>query len=280
VKVRVSYLIHNLARSFSYRARADKDEKFLKLRKSMKLHNFSGEEFGDAGIYAGFGERMVKPVGYQEELQVTMHEWEKVPVEKTFTFNWYQNGPLNPEKPLASRILMHYKLTNDEKHGLGLFPLQPGKVRIFIRDPRGSEAFLGEDWAKLTPLDDEMKLYLGEARDIVCTRIIEMNQRNRVQHNLFDQEIIIRYEIENFKDSAATLTIEEDMNRLAQQYFGRLHGDAEWALGARTSKEVKLETRDGVTPVLHVALPARPKDQKEKVQKVTVRVHFTIKNLW
>lgn len=280
VKVRVSYLISNLTRTFSYRALAENDESALNLRNSIKLHNFSGEEFGTSGVYAGFGDRFLEPVGYQEELEMTMHMFAKVPIEKTFTFNWYQNGPLSPAKPLASKVLMHYKLTNDEKHALGLFPLQPGKARIFIKDPRGGEAFLGEDWAALTPLDGEMKLSLGEARDIVCTRTIESNQRHRVQGNLFDQEIILKYEIENFKDKPCTIDIEEDMNRLAQEYFGRLMGDAEWQLGGRTSKAIRLETRDGVTPVLHVQLPARPKDPNAKVEKTVVLFHFTIKNLW
>jgi hypothetical protein len=280
VKVRVSYLISNLARTFSYRALADKDEKFLSLRNNMKLHNFSGEDFGVAGVWAGFGERLEKPIGQQEELEVVMHRFAKVPIEKTFTFNWYENGPLNAEKPLASRIQMHYKLTNDEKHGLGLFPLQPGKVRIFILDPRGSETFLGEDWAQLTPLDGEMELYLGEARDIICTRIIELNERHRVRGNLHDQELIIKYEVENYKDKAATLTIVEDMNRLAQEYFGRLHGDVEWVLGPRTSKKLEVDTKTGTITELSVDLPARPEDPDAEVEKTVVQFHFTIKNLW
>jgi len=41
-----------------------------------------------------------------------------------------------------------------------------GKVRIFQKDGHGGEAFTGEDWGKFTPIDDEMKLYLGLARDV------------------------------------------------------------------------------------------------------------------
>ncbi|MHC4392685.1 MAG: hypothetical protein ACYS22_15415 [Planctomycetota bacterium] len=98
-----------------------------------------------------------------------------VPVRKTFTFDGYRHGALNPDKPLASRILTHYVLTNDEDHGLGAFPLQPGKVRVFIQDSQGGEAFLGEDMTGLTRLDDDMRIFLGESRDIVCTRTIERN---------------------------------------------------------------------------------------------------------
>ncbi|MHC4562736.1 MAG: hypothetical protein ACYS8X_08210 [Planctomycetota bacterium] len=281
VKVRVSYLISNLTRSFSYRALADKDEKILTLRKFIRLTNYSGEEFGGAGVWAGFGPKFRKELGQQEDIKMLLHKFEKVPIDKTFTFDWYTHGQLNPDKPLASRILMHYKLTNDEKHAMGKFPLQGGKVRIFIEDGRGGEAFLGEDWAGLTPLDDHMKLYLGEARDIVCTRIIEFNKRHKVRGNLHNQEIVIKYEIENFKDKPATLRIVEQLNRLGQEYFGNTHGDVEWEQGPKTSKKISLDFEfGGATPTLLVDLPARPKDKDKKVKKTIVKFHVTLKNLW
>jgi hypothetical protein len=281
VKVRVSYLIRNLTRTFSYRALANKDETQMVLRNFIKLRNYSGEDFGAAGVWAGFGPKFLKPVGQQEEIQMLLHRFNQVAVQKTFTFDWYRHGPLNPAKPLASKVLMHYKLVNDKKHGLGEFPLQPGKVRIFIDDGRGGEAFLGEDWARLTPLDGKMRLYLGEARDIVCTRIVEKNERHVVRGNLFHQELILKYEIENFKDKPATLDIVEQLNRVACQYGRDPHGDAEWERGSQTSKEITFTYEfGGATPVLSVELPARPKDKDKKVPKKTVKFHFTIKNLW
>ena len=280
-KVRVSYLISNLTRTFEYRALADKKEKALTLRKYMVLHNYSGEDFLGAGVWAGFGPKFLKEVNQLDDLKLLMAKFSDVPIDKTFTFDWYTHGALNPDKPLASRILMHYRLTNDEKHKMGEFPLQPGKVRIFIEDGHGGEAFLGEDLAVLTPLDDTMKLYLGESRDIVCTRIIESNQRHVVRGNLCNQEIVIKYEIENFKDAPATLRIIEQLNRLGQQYFGNTHGDVEWEKGGKTSKEIRFDYEFGTaTPILLVDLPARPADKDAKVEKVTVRFHVLLKNLW
>lgn len=280
-KVRVSYLISNLTRTFAYRALADKKEKVLTLRKYMVLHNYSGEDFLGAGVWAGFGPKFHKPLGQQEDIKLLMRKFTKVPIEKTFTFDWYTHGSLNPDKPLASKVLMHYRLTNDEKNHLGEFPLQPGKVRIFIEDGRAGEAFLGEDWARLTPLDDKMKLYLGESRDIVCTRTIDLNERHHVRGNLYNQEIVIKYEIENFKDTPATLRIVEQLNRLGQQYFGRIRGDMEWERMARTSKNLRFDYELGrAAPTLSVDLPARPTDKDEKVKKVVVYFHVMLKNLW
>ena len=281
VKIRVSYLIHNLTRTFNYRALADKEETELTLRKFIKLRNYSGEDFGTAGVWAGFGPTFKKQIGQQEEIQMLLHRFIKVPINKTFTFDWYTHGQLNPAKPLASPILTHYVLQNDENNNLGEFPLQPGKVRIFIKDGHGGQAFLGEDVTALVPLDDKMRLYLGQSRDIVCTRILEMNKRHSVRGNLFHQEVVIKYEIENFRKKAATLDIIEQLNRVAQQYGRPPQGDVEWEMGNRTDNKIKFDYERGhATPILKIDLPARPEDKDQKVEKTVVRFHFTIKNLW
>jgi len=274
LKARVSYLISNLSRSFAYRALADNNETHLILKKYLQLRNYSGEDFGSAGVWAGFGPKFTKQVGQQTDIKMLLERFDKVPIRKTFTFDWYAHGRLNADKPFASRVLMHYSLTNSSRHGLGKFPMQPGKVRIFIRDGRGGEAFLGEDWAKLTPLDGKMRLYLGDARDVVCTRKIKTNKRHAIRGNLFDQEIRITFECENFKDKAASLDIVEQLNRLAAQYAAQPHGDVEWELGPDTSKELRVTYERGrATPILHVDLPARPTAKDEKVQKRTFVFH-------
>ena len=281
VRVRVSYLIANLSRTFAYTAIANPDETHLTLKKYLQLRNYSGEAFGDAGVWAGFGPRFEKQVGQQEDIKMLLTKFDRVPVEKTYTFDWYAHGKLNPDKPYASRILMHYVLKNDSRNGMGRFPLQPGKARIFIDDGSGGRAFLGEDWGRLTPIDDDMKLYLGEARDIVCTRTIQSNQRHPVRGNLFHQELRIQFEIENFKDKPATIAIREQLQRLAQQYGRVARGDVEWELGPDTSKEIALDRSEGgSTPTLRIDLPARPKDPDAPVAKTTVVLHVTLKNLW
>lgn len=281
VRVRVSYLIANLTRTFAYNAVANPDETHLLLKKYLQLRNYSGEDFGDAGVWAGFGRRFEKQVGQQEDIKMLLARFERVPIEKTYTFDWYAHGQLNPDKPFASRVLMHYVLQNDGRNRLGKFPLQPGKARIFIDDGRGGRAFLGEDWARLTPIDDAMKLFLGEARDIVCTRTIKTNKRHPVRGNLFHQEVRIKFEIENFKNKPATLAIREQLQRLAQQYGRPAHGDVEWELGPDTSEAIQLDRSEGgSTPTLRVALPARPEDPNAPVEKTTVVLHITLKNLW
>ena len=47
------------------------------------------------------------------------------------------------------------------------------------------------------------------------------------------------------------------------------------------SKEIRFTYERGhATPLLSVDLPARPEDPNAEVEKVIIRFHFTIKNLW
>jgi len=59
---------------------------------------------------------------------------------------------------------------NEEKAGLGI-PLPKGKVRVYKRDDEGKEQFIGEDQIDHTPKDEEVRLYLGNAFDIVGARV-------------------------------------------------------------------------------------------------------------
>jgi len=291
VKVRVSYLISNLTRMFQYKAVTNRTETVLELRKYIQLRNYSGEDFGSINVWMGYANRLLDPksVGQQEDIKMLLYRFRKVPVVKTYTFDWYRFGALNKDKPNASKVLMHYELTNNKDNGLGQVPLEPGKVRIYIQDSRGGEAFLGEDWGKITPIGSKMRLYVGQARDIVCKRMVEFKETRNVRGNLYNLEVRIRYEIENFKPQAVRLDMIEQLNRLADQFYsGGRHGDVEWERQGRTSKQIRFSYQyGGASPVLQVDLPARPKDDKKgattkpkPVKKTVVKFEFTIKNLW
>ena len=159
----------------------------------MRLQNFANEEFGSTGLWAGFGKKFLKPIGLNETKEMLVEKFEQVPIKKTYTCNPQEYGYLDqPQNKL--RVPMHYVLKNDKDNHLGAAPLQYGKVRIFIEGSgehkEQSTAFLGEDWGKFTPIDDEMKLYLGVAQDIVVKRTIDKNDNRRVAGNLFNHEVV------------------------------------------------------------------------------------------
>jgi hypothetical protein len=188
-------------------------------------------------------------------------------------------GYIDPVKKKL-QVPMHYVLKNDTDHGLGKVALPFGKARIFQQDGKGGTTFVGEDWGRFTPRDDEMELYLGVARDVVVKRTVERNQRKRVSGNLYDYEMVVKYEIENFKDSAVTLDISEQASKLRQE-LGLINGrGVQWILGKDTNIPGGLdqERSDAEKLLFHVDLA--PQKESGRAKKQTFRLHFIAKNEW
>lgn len=68
-----------------------------------------------------------------------------------------------------TKVGTYMTFKNDEKSGLGI-PLPKGKVRVYQRDGDGKEQFIGEDEIDHTPKNEEVRLYLGNAFDLVGER--------------------------------------------------------------------------------------------------------------
>lgn len=61
------------------------------------------------------------------------------------------------------------ELDNTEANGMGM-PLPQGTVRVYQADRRGNLQFLGEDRINHTPRNETVRLYIGDAFDVVGTR--------------------------------------------------------------------------------------------------------------
>ena len=280
-RVRISYILGNLNKTFNYRAVAAKDESSLVLAQYMRLQNFANEEFGKTELWAGMGKEFLKPVGLNETKEMLVTRSKDVPIRKTYTASIHEFGFLDqPQNKL--RIPMHYVLKNDKANHLGVAPLPDGKVRIFIDggDKDKGTTFVGEDWGKFTPIDDEMKLYLGVAQDIVVKRTIDKNENQRVAGNLSNQNVVVKYEIENFKDQAVTLDIAESLRHIRNEVRGDSGRDVEWEMGKETTFIGGLDKEKSTFDQLlfHVKLPARGADGK--AEKFTHKLHVLIKNEW
>ncbi len=90
------------------------------------------------------------------------------------------------------KVGAYISFQNEEKAGLGI-PLPKGKVRVYKKDDEGKEQFIGEDMIDHTPKDEQVRLYLGNAFDIVGERK-QTNFRTIVSGHVFQEsfEITIR----------------------------------------------------------------------------------------
>ena len=282
-RVRISYILGNLSKSFNYRAIASHEETSLDLSQYMRLKNFANEKFADAKVWAGFGPEFSKPIGLNETKELLIERFKSIPIEKTYTCNPQEFDYLDRAQNKL-RVPMHYVIKNDKDHGLGKAALPCGKVRIFIAgagdDAQTGTAFLGEDWGKFTPRDDEMRLYLGVAQDVVVKRTIEKNETRRISGNLYDQELIVKYEIENFKKKPVRLDVVENLRHLRSEVRPHTGRDVEWKLGDGTTfKDGPDEERSSAEQlVFHAELPAA--DDSGKAEKNVHKLHITLKNEW
>lgn len=117
-----------------------------------------------------------------ETKQIELTSGVDIPSKKVFIYDgladqwryWYNNysyrsqGSFGQQSNPKVGVFVTFK--NDGKSGLGI-PLPKGKVRVYKRDEDGKEQFIGEDEIDHTPKDEEVRLYLGNAFDIVGERV-------------------------------------------------------------------------------------------------------------
>jgi len=128
-----------------------------------------------------------------------------VPLKKHFIFEpakAYGNYYGQPAE--KTKINVKLELANSKENNLGM-PLPKGKVRVYKRDADGALQFVGEDQIDHTPKDEKVRLYLGDAFDLVGERKQMSFQQvnNKVQRSTY--EISLR----NHKEQAVTITCVE-----------------------------------------------------------------------
>lgn len=282
-RVRISYLLGNLNKSFNYRATASHDEKTLNLSQYMRLQNLANEEFRDTGLFAGFGPHFKKPIGLNETKELLVEKYQAVPIQKTYSCNPAEFDYLDRGQNKL-RVPMHYVIKNDAAHHLGKAALPHGKVRIFIegagKNAQSGSAFLGEDWGRFTPKDDEMRLYLGVAQDVVVKRTIDRNEIKRVSGNLNNHVVVIKYEIENFKREPVRLDVAENLRHVRNEVRGDTGREVDWKVHDDTTFDAGADAERSTSEKLVFCANLGAAGANGKAQKITHKLHVTIKNEW
>ena len=248
----------------------------------MRLQNFANEEFGSTELWAGFGKEFLKPIGLNETKEMLVARFEKVPVRKTYTCDPDEFGYLDqPQNKL--RVPMHYVLKNDKADNLGAAAAAGWQGAHLHRGdrtrtkPRRSSAKTG---ANSRPIDDEMRLYLGVAQDIVVKRTIDKNENQRIAGNLFNQNVVVKYEIENFKDQPVTLDVVGEPAARPQR-SPRRHRPRR-AMGTGQGHHLRRRPRQGKEHLRAAACSTSsfPPATRTAKPKVIQKLNVTLKNEW
>lgn len=106
-----------------------------------------------------------------EQKQVTLLESDGFSVAKKLIFRGAGHYYRGRYGQVASnqKVGVFLDFENSEANGLGM-PLPKGTVRVYKRDANGAQQFVGEDLIDHTPRDEELRIKMGEAFDVVGDR--------------------------------------------------------------------------------------------------------------
>jgi hypothetical protein len=146
--------------------------------------------------------------------QISLLSANNVPAKKLFIFDpvdyfgwyWYR---YEDGQPKQQKVKVRIELVNSKQNNLGM-PLPKGKIKVYKQDTDGSMQFIGEDRIDHTPKDEKIRLYLGDAFDVVAERKkINYRQGEHWAEETF--EISLR----NHKESDIEVNVVERMWRYA-----------------------------------------------------------------
>ncbi|MEL7025187.1 MAG: DUF4139 domain-containing protein [Pseudomonadota bacterium] len=128
-----------------------------------------------------------------------------------------------------SKVDVYIEFENLEKHGLGV-PLPAGRIRVSQLDEAdGSLEFIGEDVIDHTPKNEDIRIRLGSAFDVV-------GERKQVDYSIDSRAKVITETIEitltNRKDVQQSVIIAEPLYRYAN-----------WAISGNSDRYQKIDSR-------------------------------------
>ena len=142
-----------------------------------------------------------------ESKQISLLSGTGIPVEKYLSVEgqqYYYRTSQGIGNPVPQPVKVYYRFKNDEKSNLGM-PLPAGTVRVYQADSKGGAQFAGEDTIGHTPKDEQVRIYVGDAFDVVCER--KQMDYKRLGNDLFEMEYQIT--LRNHKDGPVNVEVRE-----------------------------------------------------------------------
>lgn len=176
----------------------------MEARAAVAAPQFQEQSFAEYHLYTLQGKTTVAD---NETKQMSLFNASAIPIKKLFIYEpskrnyWPVRGGGNTGE---QKVEVKFELSNSEKNHLGI-PMPKGKVRVYKKDQDGALQFIGEDEIDHTPRDEKVRLYIGDAFDLVGER--KQTNYTRVS----DRVSRMTYEISlrNHKDSDVTITAVE-----------------------------------------------------------------------
>lgn len=197
-----------------------------------------------------------------ETKQLSLLNVANVPVKKEFIYdgrgNWWRSwwypgrvgepgGGYDTSDYHKVNVVLEFK--NSKENNMGM-PLPKGTVRVYKLDDTGSQQFVGEDTIDHTPRDEKVRLYIGDAFDVVGD--YKRTNYEKISNRAIEESFEVK--IRNHKDSPVEVKVVD-------------HVWADWKVVRSSHEYVK---KDAQT----IEFPVRVPQNGEVTVTYTIRVQW------
>ncbi len=195
-------------------------------RRTNAAPRFEERTFFEYHIYDLRGTTTVKD---NQEKQIRFVDPTQVKTKKIYIYEGGKNAKVKLE------------FRNSKEAGLGI-PLPMGKVRVYKEDIDKSLVFVGEDEIKHIPRNEKVRLYIGDAFDVIGER--KVVNRRKITDRVNEEDIEI--ELRNHKKEEITVKVVErvhgywEIRKSSHKYEKKDANKIEFNIKVSENKKVKL----------------------------------------
>ena len=189
--------------------RVSEDRNFALAGAMARKDAASESEFKEQGFFEYHLYTLQRPATIRdnETKQVSLLEAAGFDVKKEFVLNgqrYYFTGYNNPGQPIKEKVGVYIQFRNSQQNKLGM-PLPAGTIRLYKKDDKGNQQFIGEDRIDHTPKDEDVRVKVGDAFDIVAER--KQTDYRVIATNVYEYAYEIK--IRNHKDGPINVIVNE-----------------------------------------------------------------------
>ena len=190
--------------------RVSEERNFALAGAMLRKEADSVSQFQEQGFFEYHMYTLQRPATIRdnETKQVSLLEAAGFDVKKEFVLNgqrYYYTGYNNPGAAIKEKVGVYVQFRNSQTNKLGM-PLPAGTIRLYKKDDKGNQQFIGEDKIDHTPKDEDVRVKVGDAFDIVAERK-QTDYRVVVTGHMYEYAYEIK--IRNHKDGPVTVVVNE-----------------------------------------------------------------------
>ena len=213
--------VHRVRPLRQYRASAMKRDMLIAAEAAPQ---FEEKSFFEYHLYTLQRETTLKN---NQTKQISLFPSTKTKTEKIFIYDGLAYG---------KKVRVYLEFKNSKTDGLGI-PLPQGKIRVYKEDEDSALEFVGEDLIDHTPVDEKVRVFLGNAFDLVGERVQKSSRKISDRARQDEIEISMR----NHKEEDVEIVVTE-----------HLYGD--WRIIQRSHPFVKKDAR---TAEFRISVPSK-----------------------